>query len=265
VGSGGAYHHAIWSGISGDKFSGRFAGADFSIVDNPWLDTNVRSKGPLGALYPITKYLMEGDTPSFLGLIENGLSDPEHPDWGGWGGRYELYTPQTRKWFLEPETRPIWTDTEDEVMGLDGSWHTSKKATIWRWRSAYQNDFAARMDWTIRARGEANHPPVAKLDHANRLSAKAGARVALSARGSSDPDGHSLTYEWFYYGEPGTLAISNSRTGAPLLIDNSNQAEASFAAPKVAKPETLHIVLVVTDNGTPKLTRYQRVIVTVYP
>lgn len=265
VGSGGAYHHAIWSGISGDKFSGRFAGADFSIVDNPWLDTNVRSKGPLGALYPITKYLMEGDTPSFLGLIENGLSDPEHPDWGGWGGRYELYTPQTRKWFLEPETRPIWTDTEDEVTGLDGSWHTSKKATIWRWRSAYQNDFAARMDWTIRARGEANHPPVAKLDHANRLSARAGARVVLSARGSSDPDGHSLTYEWFYYGEPGTLAISNSRTGAPLLIDNSNQVEASFAAPKVTKPETLHIVLVVTDNGTPKLTRYQRVIVTVYP
>jgi hypothetical protein len=89
--------------------------------------------------------------------------------------------------------------------------------------------------------------------------------VALSARGSSDPDGHSITYEWFYYGEPGTLAISNSRTGAPLIIDNSNQVEASFAAPKVTKPETLHIVLVVTDNGTPKLTRYQRVIVTVYP
>ena len=28
--AGGAYHHATWSGISGDRFHGRFAGADFS-------------------------------------------------------------------------------------------------------------------------------------------------------------------------------------------------------------------------------------------
>lgn len=34
----GGYHYATWSGISGDKFHGRFAGADFTIVDNPWLD-----------------------------------------------------------------------------------------------------------------------------------------------------------------------------------------------------------------------------------
>ncbi len=43
--AGGAYHHATWSGISGDKFHGRFTGADFAIVDNPWLDRNIRSKG----------------------------------------------------------------------------------------------------------------------------------------------------------------------------------------------------------------------------
>jgi hypothetical protein len=36
---------------------------------------------------------MEGDSPSFLYLINNGVGDPEHPDWGSWGGRYELYTP----------------------------------------------------------------------------------------------------------------------------------------------------------------------------
>ena len=97
--AGGAYHYATWSGISGDRFHGRFAGADFSIVDNPWLDKNIRSKGPLGAQYPRTKFLMEGDTPSFLYLIDNGLGNPEHPDWGSWGGRYELYTPRKRKWF----------------------------------------------------------------------------------------------------------------------------------------------------------------------
>src|SRR5690554_7342689 len=33
-----AYHSATWTGISGDYFHGRFSGADFSLVDNPWLD-----------------------------------------------------------------------------------------------------------------------------------------------------------------------------------------------------------------------------------
>ncbi len=160
--SGGAYHQATWSGISGDRFHGRFTGADFSLVDNPWLEKNIRSKGPLGAEYPAAKFLMEGDTPTFLYLIDNGLGSPEHPDWGSWGGRYEFYTPRLRKWFQEPETRPFWSDAEDEVLGVDGEWHQSNKATIWRWRSAYQNDFAARMDWTIKPYAEANHPPVAK-------------------------------------------------------------------------------------------------------
>ncbi|MBE0658505.1 MAG: DUF1593 domain-containing protein [Bryobacteraceae bacterium] len=265
MGSLGAYHHATWSAISGDIFHGRFAGGDFSIVDNPWLDKHVRAKGPLGALYPMTEYLMEGDTPSFLGLVNNGLNEPEHPDWGGWGGRYELYTPHFRKWFIEPETRPIWTNAEDEAMGGDGKWHSGNKVTIWRWRSAYQNDFSARMDWTIKSRAEANHPPAAMLGHPDRLSAKSGERVSLSARGSKDPDGNVLSYQWFYYGEPGTLALSNGRTGAPLKIENSTQAEAWFAAPKVARPETMHIILAVTDQGAPPLTRYRRVIVTVYP
>jgi hypothetical protein len=265
VHAGGAYHHATWSGISGDNFHGRFVGADFSIVDNPWLDRHVRSKGPLGAQYPVTKFLMEGDTPSFLYLINTGLGDPEHPDWGSWGGRYEFYTPRMQKWLLEPETRPFWTNAEDEVQGVDGKWYTSNKATIWRWRSAYQNDFAARMDWTIKPYAEANHPPVAKLNHPNRLSAKTGERVNLSAEGSSDPDGNALVYEWFPYIEPGTLVISNARTGAPLKIEDANKINAYFTAPRVAKPETVHVILAVTDQGTPPLTRYQRVSITVYP
>jgi hypothetical protein len=35
-------------------------------------------------------FIMEGDTPSFLGLIPNGLNAQDKPDWGGWGGRYLL-------------------------------------------------------------------------------------------------------------------------------------------------------------------------------
>ena len=263
--AGGAYHYATWTGISGDRFHGRFDGADFSLVDNPWLDEHIRSKGPLGAQHPRTTFMMEGDTPSFLYLVPNGLGDPEHPDWGSWGGRYELYTPRMRKWLYEPETRAFWADAEDEVLGVDGNWHTSNKATIWRWRAAYQNDFAARMDWTIKPFAEANHPPVARLKHSNQLTAKSGDRINLSAEGSSDPDGHALAYEWFYYGEPGTLLLSSGRTGAPLKIEDATSVNAWCTAPKVSKPETMHIILAVTDRGEPALTRYQRVVVTIQP
>ncbi len=30
---------------------------------------------------------------------------------------------------------------------------------IWRWRTAFQHDFAARMDWTVKDVREANHNP----------------------------------------------------------------------------------------------------------
>ena len=265
--SGGAYHYATWSGISGDNFHGRFVGADFSLVTNEWLDQNIRRKGPLGAQHPRMEYLMEGDTPSFLYLVNNGLGNPEHPDWGSWGGRYEFYTPRTRKWFLEPETRPFWSDAEDEVLGVDGKWHTGNHETIWRWRSAYQNDFTARMDWTIKPYAGANHPPVPKLGHAAQLNAKPGERVELSAEGSTDPDGNTLSYAWFYYDEAGTFTTANARSGNPVKIEGADQPHAWFKVPTsgVLRTGTMHFILAVTDNGTPALTRYQRVIVTVSP
>ncbi|RRB04813.1 DUF1593 domain-containing protein [Larkinella rosea] len=258
---GGAYHYGAWTGISGDKFHGRFTGADFSLVDNPWLNEHIRKNhGPLGAEHPETKFLMEGDTPSFFFLINNGLSDPEHPNYGSWGGRYEFYTPRTRKWFHDPETRPFWADAEDEVLGVDGNYHTSNKATIWRWRQAYQHDFAARIDWTIKPYKEANHPPVAVLKHANQLRVKSGDKVVLSAEGSTDPDGNELAYEWIYYREPGTYDSNR-----PLEVQDKQQKTAFIMAPRVTKPEMIHVILAVTDNGKPALTRYQRVIITVFP
>ncbi|MBM4017040.1 MAG: DUF1593 domain-containing protein [Planctomycetes bacterium] len=62
-----------------------------------WIDTHVRTgHGPLGALCPPKTWtapnphaaLKEGDTPSWFYFLPNGLGDPEHPEWGGWGGRF---------------------------------------------------------------------------------------------------------------------------------------------------------------------------------
>jgi hypothetical protein len=257
----GGYHYATWSGISGDYFHARCPGGDFSLVNNEWVDKNIQDKGPLGKQYPDIKFLMEGDSPSFMFLINNGLGNPDHPDWGSWGGRYELYQPRYEKWFLEPETRPLWTNVMDEVYGHDERWHTTNHATIWRWREHYQNDFAARMDWTIKTYEEANHPPVPQLGHDMYLSANVGDRIELSAEGSTDPDGDNLSYEWFLYGECGTFVMSTSRTGNPLKINDADKQKAWFVAPKKAKMGTMHIILAVTDNGSPSLTRYKRVII----
>ena len=263
----GAYHKATWSGISGDKINARCDGADFELVTNEWLEKNIKSKGPLGAEYPRWIYLMEGDTPSFLNLINNGLSVPEQPNWGGWGGRYELYTPRLQKWHSEPETRAIWSDADDEVLGSDGRWHDNNHATIWRWRAAFQRDFAARMDWTIKPYDQANHPPVPKLGHPDRITATRGERVNLSADGTTDPDGNALSYEWFYYNEASTLQLSDDRSGQPLRIKDFNTPRASFTVPNARAtppgPATMHVILAVTDNGSPELTRYRRVIVEV--
>ncbi|MCK0190295.1 DUF1593 domain-containing protein [Arenibacter sp. F20364] len=265
--AGGGYHHATWSGISGDFFHARCDGANFNIVSNEWLDQNIRSKGPLGAEYPMWEYLMEGDTPSFLPLINNGLNYPEHPEWGGWGGRYEFYTPRMQKWFLHPESRPFFSDAEDEVMGIDSRWHSGNHETIWRWREEFQNDFAARMDWSIKEYDKANHPPIAKLAHGKNLVAKKGDKIILSAVGSSDPDGDALSYHWFFYEEAGTFSVASARSGQPLEIENFDQPEASFTVPTKrvggSGTGTMHVILKVTDHGSPRLTRYQRVIISI--
>jgi hypothetical protein len=86
----------------------------------------------------------------------------------------------------------------------------------------------------------------------------------LSAEGSSDPDGNPLSYEWFYYAEAGSLVIATGRSGAPVAIEKSKERDGSFIVPeKFFKPGTMHIILAVTDSGSPALTRYRRVIVKV--
>ena len=252
-----AYFHSTWIGISGERLYRFPSGANKYIVDNEWLDKNVQNDhGPLGAEYPDIHYIMEGDTPSYLYLINNGLGSPEHPDWGSWGGRYEYYQPHDKPYFNETETRPIWTDADDWVQA-GGVNYIDNQSTIWRWREHFQNDFAARMDWCFSEFSDANHPPVAKLNHANRITARAGQEITLDASPSSDPDQHELIFEWFQYKEAGTL-VSNFDL-------QSDQPKVTFQAPRVKKPETIHVIVVATDRGTPALTRYQRVVIDVEP
>lgn len=273
--SPGGYGAATWMGMG---FAGE--GLDNATVSNAWLAANIQQgHGPLGAAYPDVAYGMEGDTPSFLALIPNGLSDPERPDLGGWGGRYELRTPRIEdtdpKGFnggvpVEPETRPIWTNATDRYTPYEASAHGRPikaggrtfedfRVTLWRWRDAYQNDFAARIGWTTLPYEKANHPPVARLAHPDQLTVKAGETFVLDASPSTDPDGDSLSFLWFHYPEAGSWKTPIAPAGA------ENVYRTAFKAPMVSKPETAAFVVAVTDKGAPPVTRYQRVTVTITP
>lgn len=255
---GNSYFFATWTGIAGERHYKFPSGADTYIIDNGWVDEHIQNHGPLGAQYPDIEYIMEGDTPSFLYLINNGLNSLDHPDYGGWGGRYELYRPRDRKFFHVPEERAFWTNAVDWVEAKDGTIYINEQATIWRWRTDFQNDFAARMDWTISDYADANHQPVPKLGHKNMITCSSGEKVSLSAKGSKDPDGDQLSYEWIYYPEPGNFL-------GKVTLENSDKMVATFTAPEVTEEKIIHVILRVTDNGSPNLARYQRVIITVKP
>jgi hypothetical protein len=255
------YYRATWTGISGDRHYRNAPMHKFELVDNPWLEENIiKGHGPLGALYPKLEYIMEGDTPSFLNLIDNGLGGHLSPAYGGWGGRYVLH--QTYA-----ETRPIWTNSRagrDTVAAGDGRSYTSAQATIWRWREAFQHDFAARMDWCVADSFEkANHNPIAVVGgdatkNVIQRKVRLGERVTLSAQGSKDPDRDKITYRWFFYPEP-----SGDRANVAASIENDNQALATLV-PKQAKPgQVIHVILEIKDDGEPALYRYRRLIFTV--
>jgi hypothetical protein len=246
------YYLATWTGISGDRRYRNGPMEDFDLVDNPWLEANViKDHGPLGARYPKLAYIMEGDTPSFLNLIQNGLAGDISPTHGGWGGRYELRQSYG-------ESQAIFTNSRDTVATRDGRSHTSNTATVWRWRRAFQHDFAARMDWCVKPRAEANHNPVAILNGkpGKDLVVLDGTRIDLSARGSSDPDGNALAYRWFIYPEAGTFQGQAQLTAA-------EGPETTLTAQPSGRPGSVHVILEVTDNGNPALTSYRRAIIAI--
>jgi hypothetical protein len=255
------YYRATWTGISGDRNYRIGVGNHFDMVDNPWLETHIiKNHGPLGALYPPLKYIMEGDTPSFLGLIDHGLGWELSPAYGGWGGRYVLYQPAG-------ETHPIWTDNannRDTVTADNGRTETSNHATIWRWREPFQNDFAARMDWCVAEDfKKANHNPRPALNGDRStgvvlVSAKGGSTVKLSAEGTdAGDDGQQVKVSWWLYPEAGSLE------GAALTQTNGLNTEVIL--PAVTKPGTVHVILQAEDDGTPPLFAYRRVIIQVTP
>lgn len=231
-------------------YRGMYLGGDESLVSREWMEQNIRQNhGPLGALYPPRTWtapnphsaIKEGDTPSWFYFLPHGINDPEHPEWGGWGGRFARMRDR------------IYTNTHDTVNGV-----TDARATVWRWRPAFQADFQARLDWCV-AEIKAVHAPAVVLngDSSRRivqLTVKAGEALTLSAEAGSI----QLPATWFIYPEPGTYR-------GEIQLSSTNGLKTSFVAPRVSALQTLHIIFEVRTVDEPAVSSFRRAIVELTP
>jgi len=280
------YAPSAWGGISGKPGSVDTGGPNDTVVQNAWLDDNVRL-GPMGSLYPQIIYIMEGDSPALLYNFQNGLGNPEYPSWGSWGGRY---TANPMHSFAQ------YADAVDAVV-VDNKTYSSNRATIWRWREAFQNEFAARMQWTLgprSANSASTHPPIVVVNETCGSShleyqVSVGDTITLDASSSYSVDASAnLNFTWFQYHEPSSW--SNTPAVVPSINftypDGGGGRITQFDVPEplsgscldpasvvgsgqfkeASKCQTLHVIVSVKDvNARYPIERYRRVLLHVQP
>ncbi|MFC4012575.1 DUF1593 domain-containing protein [Nonomuraea purpurea] len=180
-------------------------------------------------------WISEGDTSIFMNLLDNGLRGHVDASYGGWGGR---------------------SGSDVDPGGTPSADYAST-----RWFGAAQDDFSARMKWTVTPRYfAANHRPSVKVIGQLDRSVRRGQVVTLVGR-TADPDRNAVTSKWWQYTDadtyPGAVPLTQSSPGRDLT-------KVQFRVPGDAEPgQTIHVVLQSTDDGSPALTSYQRVVLTV--
>ena len=208
-------------------------------------EKEIQGHGHLGREYPKFKWGVEGDTPSFLYVMPNGLNDPEHPGWGGWGGFFARGTGPdgvTSAYVNQPGTTagPVSRKYEE------------------RFYPALFNDFVARIRWA--ENGTGNRNPVVVINGDSTLAplaltAEAGASLTIDASASHDPDQDRLDFSWWVLPESGDHC-------GPVVVAGADTSRATVSIPKDSEGRTIHLICEVTDNGAPRLTSYRRVLVT---
>ena len=189
-------------------------------------------------------FLGEGDTPTFLNLIDNGLDGFREWTFGGWGG------------YAESGPTRSFADGFATLEGFAANPVARQlpRAPTHPFLAAAQRDFAARFEWaTTPSLAAANHPPLVAARGSRRVSARPGDVVRLRVS-ASDPDGNDVAVRWWRWAELDGYA------GA-LELDRSSGGRASFEVPMDANDRTIHVIAEATDNGSPALTRYERFVV----
>lgn len=231
------------------NFRGMYQTGNTTMQDSFWVKKYVHGHGALSEHYPLNgaavNGMKEGDTPSFLNFIKNGLNFYTHPEWGGWGGRYRRVKTLS---FVN-----LFIDAPDV---LDGT--INERHSVSRWRPAFQRDFMARLDWCTKSYAQANHNPTVVVNESSGhdplyVNATRGELLHFNATSSTDPDGDQLSYHWSVYNE-----ISGT-TGQCIAIKTA-KGICSFQVPDHSG-DTIHLILAVHDDGVPSLTTYKRIII----
>jgi hypothetical protein len=205
---------------------------------------HIQHHGNLGDQYPKYRYGVEGDTPSFLHLLPNGLNDPDVPTQAGWGGYSE--------WGLGEDNNGY---SYRNKKGLGDADKICKSYAEY-FEPAVFNNFAARMDWAKEGKGNRN--PVVVIDGDDSLdiltlTPEQGAVVKLDASKTTDPDGDALSCKWWVQPE------ASSYMGT-VEIKNRFANQASIEIPEDSAGKRFHVICEATDDGVPNLTAYRRII-----
>lgn len=256
-----------------------------------WMKENVSSHGPLGNLYrvwgdgkqmvrgdrldyfgfagytseqlkqmgyvvwmPVQEkgsWLGEGDDFTFMNMLGNGLRAYEEGSHGGWGGRVVAGKETNTFSFSSGDTSAQSLATTLSTLNQNGT------GTAYpNFFPQAQRDFAARLKWSVTPKySGVNHEPVVRIEGPLNLMASAGEKIRLNGA-VSDPDGNAVAVKWWQF-PTGTYPKQVTITNPPAV-------QTQVLIPGDAAPgQTIHLLLEATDNGTPALTSYQRVIITV--
>ena len=206
---------------------------------------DIQTHGNLGKVYPKYKYGVEGDTPAFLHLMPNGLNDPMVPSQVGWGGYF-------KKGISEDKETQAFTNFQTPESDISRKYESYFYPAIF-------NNFAARMDWANEGKGNRNPIVVVnKMEGIELLRVKAKKRenILLDASKSYDLENDELSFKWWIVPEAGTY------TGE-INLTKSGSDSIKLTLPSDSSGKTIHIICEVTDNGSPKLTSYRRIVVQV--
>jgi len=212
---------------------------------NNWEEyaTHIQEHGNLGKVYPKYKYGVEGDTPSFLHLLPNGLNDPETPNQAGWGGYFE------------------WGKCEDGATNA----YTNFEGSAYEICNYYEryfypatfSNFAARMDWAKEGKGNRNPVLILNGDKGYspiHIEKKEGKYLTLDASLSSDPENDALQFKWWIMPESGSYTKE-------IAIPDNTSDKIRIKLPSDSAGKNFHVICEVTDNGEPALTSYRRIII----